>query len=87
LDNFGRAAESLPAGTAGETAVTEQYAAVRVGLEGVLRRYGIDEKDCVGRPFDPLVHEAIVSEHSSEVRAPPHHLSLTLLTPPSLPAY
>lgn len=68
LDNFERAAQSLQAVTPGGAAVTEMYNEVRVKLEEVLKQYGVEEMECVGQPFDPLVHEAIVSEYSSEVR-------------------
>ena len=68
LDNFERASQSIQARTSGEAAVAELYSIVKVKLEEVLRQYGVEEMDCVGRSFDPLVHEAIMSEYSSEVR-------------------
>lgn len=36
----------------------------------LLRRYGVERIDAVGKPFDPTVHEAVAREESSEVDAP-----------------
>ena len=38
-------------------------------LKSTLKRFGIEEIDCLNKPFDPAIHEAMGSEESSKVTA------------------
>ena len=65
IDNFERAlaTENSP----------ETFAAFRQGVEltsselkNSLQKFGIQEVDCLGKPFDPEIHEAIGAEPTAE---------------------
>lgn len=63
VDNFERALET-------ET-TAENFHSFRQGvqmtsaeLRATLQKFGIEEVDCIGKPFDPMVHEAIGAEET-----------------------
>jgi molecular chaperone GrpE len=67
LDNFERAAMSLKTSTSQEALIQEQYTAVQAQLVEILAQYGVKEMECEGKPFDPMLHEAIMQDYNDQV--------------------
>jgi molecular chaperone GrpE len=65
-DNLGRAL--VASGSADDLKVGVEMIARQ--LSDLLRRYGVERVEAVGRPFDPTVHEAVAREESAQVDAP-----------------
>jgi len=57
VDDFDRAMEMVPADQRNEW--FSGVALIQRKLEGLLKEYGVTEIEAQGRPFDPMVHEAI----------------------------
>jgi len=70
LDNFERALEAKP--SAGTTDNLSNYIKgiemTYQELKAVLTRFGVSEVPALGLPFDPLLHEALSSEETDEVK-------------------
>ena len=66
MDNLERAVAALPADDAGLAAGVDM---VRAQLAGVLSGRGVAEIEALGAPFDPQVHEAVLSQPSDEHEA------------------
>ncbi|KAL6758276.1 GrpE-domain-containing protein [Haematococcus lacustris] len=67
MDNFERAAASLPSHTEGERAVHTSHQQVYAALQQLLREAGIEEVPGVSSLFNPQVHDAIMREYDGEV--------------------
>ena len=66
LDNFDRAFDiEINADTI--ESFKEGMQLTASGLKSVLKRFGIEEVNCMSQPFDPAFHEAMGSEESSTV--------------------
>lgn len=69
LDNFNRAlsnaAKSIEA-----TKIAKDWLkgmeAIKNQLEEVLKKHGVTKIDCLGKPFNPIEHEALLSEESTD---------------------
>jgi molecular chaperone GrpE len=59
-DNFDRALDSFSSGNVEEIRAGVEM--VRRQLSSVLEKYGVTPMDCVGAPFDPTRHEAVMQE-------------------------
>ena len=66
IDNLERAVAALPADDAGLAAGVDM---VRAQLAGVLSGRGVAEIEALGAPFDPQVHEAVLSQPTDEHEA------------------
>ena len=66
MDNLERAVAALPADDAGLAAGVDM---VRAQLAGVLSGRGVAEIEALGAPFDPQVHEAVLSQPTDEHEA------------------
>jgi molecular chaperone GrpE len=66
MDNLERAVAALPPDDAGLAAGVDM---VRAQLAGVLTGRGVAEIEALGAPFDPQVHEAVLSQPSEEHEA------------------
>jgi molecular chaperone GrpE len=64
LDDLERAFQTLPAGLDGFTWI-EGLALIDRKLRLVLESQGLKEIEAVGKPFDPLVHEAVLQQEST----------------------
>ncbi len=65
LDNFERALETKVSPENLET-YSKGVSMTAAELRSTLQRHGIQETPCLGVQFDPMTHEALGSEHSSE---------------------
>jgi molecular chaperone GrpE len=65
-DNFERAVQSLAAAENG--AALEGVGLIARQFMDVLRKRGVAEVEAEGRPFDPGVHQAVLSVESADVR-------------------
>ena len=66
LDNLDRAV--FAAKQAGETGpLVQGVAMVQTQFLELLKRHGITRMDCLGKPFDPNLHQAIMQQPSAEV--------------------
>jgi len=63
LDDLERAFQTIPAGLNGFTWI-EGLALIDRKLRVVLESQGLREIEAAGKPFDPLVHEAVLQEES-----------------------
>lgn len=70
LDNFERAleAKSTLASTDNLSNYIKGIEMTYQELKAVLTRFGVSEVPALGLPFDPLVHEALSSEETDEVK-------------------
>ncbi|KAL5708367.1 hypothetical protein ACHQM5_019167 [Ranunculus cassubicifolius] len=66
LDNFERAKASIKLQTEGEEKINSSYQSIYNQFAEVLKSLGVVPVDTVGSQFDPLLHEAIMREESSE---------------------
>lgn len=65
-DNFDRALEAEKT-TRGKKSLMEGVSMIRKQLNSVLACSGVSEIDALGRQFDPMRHEALMTEENSEV--------------------
>ncbi|KAM3288454.1 protein GrpE isoform X1 [Capsicum chacoense] len=66
LDNFERAKMQIKVTTEGEEKINNSYQSISKQFLEILGSLGVEPVETVGKPFDPLLHEAIMREDSSE---------------------
>ncbi|CAN4109365.1 unnamed protein product [Withania somnifera] len=66
LDNFERAKMQIKVATEGEEKINNSYQSISKQFIEILGSLGVEPVETVGKPFDPLLHEAIMREDSSE---------------------
>ncbi|KAG7555624.1 GrpE nucleotide exchange factor coiled-coil [Arabidopsis suecica] len=66
LDNFERAKSQIKVETEGEEKVTNSYQSIYKQFVEILGSLGVIHVETVGKQFDPMLHEAIMREDSSE---------------------
>ncbi|CAN4118707.1 unnamed protein product [Withania somnifera] len=66
LDNFERAKMQIKVATEGEEKINNSYQSISKQFMEILGSLGVETVETVGKPFDPLLHEAIMREDSSE---------------------
>jgi molecular chaperone GrpE len=66
LDNLDRTLRAVDAGT--PAPLVEGVRMVRVQLETVLMRYGVERLDAKGQRFDPAIHEAVYATRVKDGR-------------------
>ncbi|KAJ9548087.1 hypothetical protein OSB04_020630 [Centaurea solstitialis] len=66
LDNFERAKSQIKIETEKEEKINNSYQSIYKQFVEVLGSLGVESVETVGQPFDPLLHEAIMREDSSE---------------------
>ncbi|CAL0322855.1 unnamed protein product [Lupinus luteus] len=66
LDNFERAKSQIKVETEGEEKINNSYQSIYKQFNEILTSLGVKPVETVGRPFDPLLHEAIMREDSAE---------------------
>ncbi|CAN6443121.1 unnamed protein product [Victoria cruziana] len=66
LDNFERAKAQIKIGTEGEDKINNSYQNIYKQFVEILGSLGVAVVETVGTPFDPMLHEAIMREDSSE---------------------
>ncbi len=60
--------------TDAEHKINNSYQSLYKQMVDMMRSLGIEAVPTVGTPFNPSMHEAIMSEPNSEVRDAQHHL-------------
>ncbi|KAF3338534.1 grpE protein [Carex littledalei] len=66
LDNFERAKAQIKVETEGEKKINESYQSIYKQFVETLTSLGVKDVETVGNPFDPMFHEAIMREDSTE---------------------
>ncbi|KAG6595450.1 hypothetical protein SDJN03_12003, partial [Cucurbita argyrosperma subsp. sororia] len=66
LDNFERARAQIKVETEGEEKINQSYQSIYKQFNEILGSLGVVPVETVGKPFDPLLHEAIMREDSTE---------------------
>ncbi|KAK7290704.1 hypothetical protein RIF29_05307 [Crotalaria pallida] len=66
LDNFERAKSLIKVETEGEEKINNSYQSIYKQFIEILTSLGVKPVETVGKPFDPLLHEAIMREDSTE---------------------
>ncbi|GMI65011.1 embryo defective 1241, Chloroplast GrpE 1 [Hibiscus trionum] len=66
LDNFERAKAQIKIETEGEEKINNSYQSIYKQFMEILSSLGVEPVDTVGNPFDPMLHEAIMREDSTE---------------------
>ncbi|XP_043697337.1 protein GrpE [Telopea speciosissima] len=66
LDNFERAKAQIKIETEGEEKINNSYQSIYKQFIEILGSLGVVPVETVGSPFDPLLHEAIMREESTE---------------------
>ncbi|PIN20912.1 Molecular chaperone of the GrpE family [Handroanthus impetiginosus] len=66
LDNFERAKAQLKVQTEGEEKINNSYQSIYKQFVEILGSLGVVPVETVGKPFDPMLHEAIMREDSTE---------------------
>ncbi|XP_027350851.1 uncharacterized protein LOC113861937 [Abrus precatorius] len=66
VDNFERAKAQIKVETEAEEKINNSYQSIYKQFIEILTSLGVEPVDTVGRPFDPLLHEAIMREDSTE---------------------
>ncbi|KAJ3679532.1 hypothetical protein LUZ60_017543 [Juncus effusus] len=66
LDNFERAKTQIKVETEGEEKINASYQSIYKQFMEILRSLGVKDVETLGTPFDPLFHEAIMQEESTE---------------------
>ncbi|KAI6673604.1 hypothetical protein NL676_001510 [Syzygium grande] len=66
LDNFERAKAQIKVETEGEEKINSSYQSIYKQFIEILGSLGVVPVETVGTPFDPLLHEAIMREESTE---------------------
>lgn len=67
LDNFERAKAQIKVETEGEEKINNSYQSIYKQFMEILSSLGVVPVETIGKPFDPLLHEAIMREDSTEV--------------------
>jgi len=62
LDNFDRAIKLQRSDDANLTKFLDGFKILYTSLNETLKRYGVEEIDCLGKEFDPNLHEAMLVE-------------------------
>ncbi|XP_047325428.1 protein GrpE-like [Impatiens glandulifera] len=68
IDNFERAKTQIKVENEGEERINNSYQSIYKQFAEILTSLGVESVEPVGKPFDPLVHEAIMREESSEFK-------------------
>ncbi|KAG9458653.1 hypothetical protein H6P81_003161 [Aristolochia fimbriata] len=66
LDNFERAKAQIKVETEGEGKVNDSYQSIYKQFVEILNSLGVEAVETIGKPFDPLLHEAIMQEESTQ---------------------
>ncbi|KAL0383357.1 UNVERIFIED_CONTAM: protein GrpE [Sesamum calycinum] len=66
LDNFERAKAQIKVETEGEEKINNSYQSIYKQFTEILGSLGVVPVETVGKPFDPMLHEAIMREDSTE---------------------
>jgi molecular chaperone GrpE len=66
FDNFERAKTQLKVETEREAKINDSYQSIYKQLVEILNSLGVEDVETVGKPFDPMLHEAIMREESVE---------------------
>ncbi|KAK4784211.1 hypothetical protein SAY86_018579 [Trapa natans] len=66
LDNFERAKAQIKVETEGEKKINDSYQSIYKQFMEILTSLGVCPVETVGNPFDPMLHEAIMREDSTE---------------------
>ncbi|MBA0574156.1 hypothetical protein Golob_001388 [Gossypium lobatum] len=66
LDNFERAKAQIKIETEGEEKINNSYQSIYKQLMEILGSLGVEPVETVGNLFDPMLHEAIMREDSTE---------------------
>ncbi|XVE90271.1 hypothetical protein DITRI_Ditri20bG0065300 [Diplodiscus trichospermus] len=66
LDNFERAKTQIKVETEGEEKINNSYQSIYKQFMEILGSLGVEPVETVGKPFDPMLHEAIMREESTE---------------------
>ncbi|XP_004493255.1 uncharacterized protein [Cicer arietinum] len=66
LDNFERAKAQIKVETEGEEKINNSYQSIYKQFIEILNSLGVEPVETVGKPFDPMLHEAIMREDSAE---------------------
>ncbi|KAL2232910.1 UNVERIFIED_CONTAM: Protein GrpE [Sesamum indicum] len=66
LDNFERAKAQIKVETEGEEKINNSYQSIYKQFSEILGSLGVVPVETVGKPFDPMLHEAIMREDSTE---------------------
>nr|GMC84222.1 protein GrpE isoform X1 [Ipomoea batatas] len=66
LDNFDRAKTQIKVETEGEEKINNSYQSISKQFVEILGSLGVTPVETIGKPFDPLLHEAIMREDSME---------------------
>lgn len=66
LDNFDRAIEQENQDTSIDENFLEGMKMIFSQLQNVLKQNGVEEIDALGKPFDPLLHHAVMTENTDE---------------------
>ncbi|KAL6899392.1 hypothetical protein ACP4OV_006050 [Aristida adscensionis] len=66
LDNFERARTQIKVETEGEEKINNSYQSIYKQFIEILNSLGVKDVETVGKPFDPMLHEAIMREESVE---------------------
>ncbi|XP_034694383.1 protein GrpE isoform X1 [Vitis riparia] len=66
LDNFERAKAQIKVETEGEEKINNSYQSIYKQFVEILGSLGVTPVETIGNPFDPLFHEAIMREDSTE---------------------
>uniref|UniRef100_A0A0D9YUV1 GrpE protein homolog n=1 Tax=Oryza glumipatula TaxID=40148 RepID=A0A0D9YUV1_9ORYZ len=66
LDNFERAKTQIKVETEQETKINNSYQSIYKQFIDILNSLGVEDVETVGKPFDPMLHEAIMREESVE---------------------
>lgn len=66
LDNFERAKAQIKVETEAEEKINNSYQSIYKQFVEILESLGVVPVETIGKPFDPLLHEAIMREESTE---------------------
>ncbi|CAL4886746.1 unnamed protein product [Urochloa decumbens] len=66
LDNFERAKTQIKVETEGEEKINNSYQSIYKQFIEILNSLGVEDVETVGKPFDPMLHEAIMRDESTE---------------------
>ncbi|KAL2482950.1 Co-chaperone GrpE family protein [Forsythia ovata] len=66
LDSFERAKAQIKVETEGEEKINNSYQSIHKQFVEILGSIGVVKVETVGKPFDPMLHEAIMREDSTE---------------------
>ncbi|KAI4363935.1 hypothetical protein MLD38_020093 [Melastoma candidum] len=66
LDNFERAKTQIKVESEGEEKINDSYQSIYKQFTEILSSLGVVPVETIGNPFDPLLHEAIMREETTE---------------------